>query len=379
MRYFNIVLAFLFLLASCDKKGKPSLPDPGFSCDTVEYAKGFTISESGGCTRLSVTNPWQQAENVNYVYLLGKNEHCPDKSFPEIRYIRVPVHKVVCLSTTFVGFINFLNKTGTIAGISGKQYVTDQTLAEKINHDEIPDVGYDDNLDYEKLIQIQPDVVFIYGVTGSVSTIVARLDELGIKSVVIAEYLEETALAKMEWIKYIGAFYGERQAAGTKFDSVANRYIRLEDMASKEKHRPTVLLGMPWNGTWYISGGRSYVAHLIEDAGGDYVWRDLPFKDSRPVSLEAVFEKAYLADVWLNSGDAVSREDILKVDQRFGRLNAFKNNAVYNNNNLLNSAGGNAYFEQGVVQPDVILADIISVLHPHLLPSYSMKYYRKLE
>jgi iron complex transport system substrate-binding protein len=52
---------------------------------------------------------------------------------------------------------------------------------------------------------------------------------------------------------------------------------------------------------------------------------------------------------------------------------------VYNYNNLVNSAGGNAYFEQGVVEPDIILADLIHILHPEVLPSHKLKYYKKLD
>jgi iron complex transport system substrate-binding protein len=51
---------------------------------------------------------------------------------------------------------------------------------------------------------------------------------------------------------------------------------------------------------------------------------------------------------------------------------------VYNNNNLLVESGGNAFYESGVIEPDVILKDLICILHPHLLPSYRLKYYRKL-
>jgi iron complex transport system substrate-binding protein len=291
----------------------------------------------------------------------------------------VPVEKVVCLSTTFVGFIDFLHQEETIVGISGEKYVTSPSLSERISNGRIPDVGYDENLSYEKLIQLRPDVVFVYGITGSVSSIVARLDEVGIKPVVVAEYLEETPLAKMEWIKYFGAFFGQMNEAGLKFDSVASNYNKLAQKAAMEKNKPKIMLGLPWSGTWYISGGKSYMASLLRDAGGLYLWHDLPYNDSRPVSLEKVFEKSFEADFWLNPGEAGSKADILLVDSRFSQLRAFHDNSIYNNNNQVNSRGGNAYFEKGVVEPDIILSDIISVIHPHLLPSYPMKYYKKLD
>jgi iron complex transport system substrate-binding protein len=374
------VFLFIFLLASgCSNNPAPSFGNNKIISVGLHYAQGFEMKESDGLVTLMVKNPWQQAVNVTYQYWLGNSRNSPSKDIPENRYFKVPVERVVCLSTTFIGFIDFLHREGTIVGISGEKYVTSSALADKIRNGEISDVGYDENLNYEKLIQMQPDVVFVYGITGSVSTIVARLDEAGIKSVVVAEYLEETPLAKMEWIKYFSAFYNQTAEAAIKFDSVAMNYNRLAQRVSMEKGRPKVLLGLPWSGTWYISGGNSYIACLIRDAGGLYLWNDLPYKDSQPVSLEKVFEKASEADFWLNTSEAGSKADLLEVDSRFSHLKVFRTNSIYNNNNLVNAKGGNAYFEKGVVEPDIILSDIISVLHPHLLPSYCMKYYKKLE
>jgi iron complex transport system substrate-binding protein len=375
---FILFLTFL-LVSGCSHNRAPSDDSkPAVAVDLL-YAKGFEMEESDGLVTLRVMNPWQQAENVAYQYWLGKSCHASRKGIPENRYFKVPVEKVVCLSTTFIGFIDFLHQEGTIIGISGEKYVTSLSMADKIRNGGIPDVGYDENLSYEKLIQLQPDVVFVYGITGSVSSVVARLDEVGIKTVVVAEYLEETPLAKMEWIKYFGAFFDLTAEAGTKFDSVALNYNNLAQRASREINKPKVLLGLPWSGSWYISGGNSYMACILRDAGGYYLWNDLPYKDSQPVSLEKVFEKAFEADFWLNAGDAGSKADILQVDPRFSQLKAYRNNSIYNNNNLVNARGGNAYFEKGVVEPDIILSDIVSVIHPHLLPSYGMKYYRKLD
>lgn len=343
------------------------------------YAKGFEIYSSDKGTILRVKNPWQRAENVIFEYILTSNSNLNDDNVPEIRRFHVPVEKVVCLSTTFIGFIDILNREHTIKGISGAKYVTCPLLTQKINQGEVPDVGYDDNLNYELLLQIKPDVVFVYGISSSVASVIARLDEMGIKSVVIAEYLEESPLAKLEWLKFIAAFYGLEQKADMIVDSVSSSYNKIAAMATKQPVKPVVLLGLPWNGTWYVSGGKSYTAALIRDAGGEYIWNNLPYSDSRPLSIEKVFSEAYNAEFWLNTGDANTKDDILKTDERFAGLKAFLNDALYNNNNQLNASGGNAYFEKGVVEPDIILADIVSILHPRLLPSHQKKYYRKLE
>lgn len=160
---------------------------------------------------------------------------------------------------------------------------------------------------------------------------------------------------------------------------MADEYNRLTKLAVNSGAKPEVLLGLPWKGTWYVSGAQSYIACLIRDAGGKYIWDHLNFNESRPMALEKVFEHALNADFWLNPGDVRSKDDIIAVDERFGAFSAFRGNRVYNNNNMQNQSGGNPIFESGVVEPHLILSDLICILHPHLLPSHTLKYYRKLK
>ena len=58
---------------------------------------------------------------------------------------------------------------------------------------------------------------------------------------------------------------------------------------------------------------------------------------------------------------------------RTSTLSAVKSGKVYNNNKQLNPAGGNAYWELGVVQPDRILEDLIRILHPDIFPGGSLE------
>jgi iron complex transport system substrate-binding protein len=345
----------------------------------VNYAAGFDMEYYDDYTLLTVKDPWQKAENISFKYALVDTPVVGHKKSPEYRYIQTPVNRVVCLSTTHIGFIDLLDATESIAGISGKQYITNSNIIQRIEKGEVKDVGYGNNLRYEIIIDLEPDIVFVYGVTGSISAHVNKLRELNINAVIIAEYLEDTPLAKMEWIKFIAAFFNLEEQAVIKFDSVVYRYNNLISLTRNINDKPKILLGLPWRGTWYISGGKSYIARLIKDAGGDYLWNSMDYRDSQPVSLEAVFEKAFMADFWLNPGSVNNIDEILALDNRFKDLPAIRDKKVFNNNNKLNKFGGNEYYETGVVEPDVILADIIHILHPGILPDHSLKYYKKTD
>jgi iron complex transport system substrate-binding protein len=376
-----LLASFLFL-AGCIQK-RPL--DPAFFAahqfvkEPVIYANGFTLQTDKSNSLVTIINPWQNALNVKYFYLLSdtlKRSQIIDESH---WFIKTPVKRVVCLSTTHIGFIGFIHESGSIVGISGKNYVVNEELRSKISRDQLPDVGYDENLSFELILKLKPDVVLAYGVSGTVTNTVRKLNELGIPTILIAEYLEEVPLAKMEWIKVFGALYGCKDFAMHKFDSVANQYNQLALLAGKASNKPTVLLGLPWRGTWYISGGKSYIARLVTDAGGEYIFNNLMFNESRPIALEKVFERALHAEFWLNSGDARTKDDLFSVDERFNRLSPVFNDHVYNNNKMISPSGGNAFYESGVVEPEIILSDLIYILHPQLLPSHQLKYYRKLQ
>ena len=97
------------------------------------------------------------------------------------------------------------------------------------------------------------------------------------------------------------------------------------------------------------------------------------------MDVEAVYERALEADVWLNTGNWRHMDDALAADPRFAAINALRQNHVYNNNRRLNPSGGNDYWESGMLNPDVVLADLITIFHNHLLPDHELVYYRQLE
>jgi iron complex transport system substrate-binding protein len=381
MNRLSILLIVCYLIGGC-KGNKTNLKESEAFEDheniAISHAKGFTLEKVGQNTRLTVRNPWQHASGVEFTYILSDTAASSASIDDHSWIIKTPVQKVICLSTTHIGFIDNLNRIESVKGISGKTYVVNDEIREGINNGTIADVGYDENLNYELILKIKPDLVFAYGVSVAITNTVKKLNDFGIPVVLIGEYLEEEPLAKTEWIKAFAACYGLDLISNQQFDSTVIRYQKLVVLAGNTNEKPTVLLGLPYRGNWYVSGSRSYIARLISDAGGKYIWDHLDFNESRPMGLEKIYENALTADLWINSGEAMSKKDILAVDERFGNLPSFKNNRVYNNNNLLVESGGNAFYESGVIEPDVILKDLICILHPHLLPSYRLKYYRKL-
>lgn len=374
-------LAGLLILISCSG-GNNRIQDAGktktYSSETI-FAQRLYIERKEGYSLLQVRNPWQGAGNVFHTwYLVSHGGKIPSEA-DESRVIFIPVRRIVCMSTTYLPMISALGEERSVIGVSGKRFIYNEGILERSDTLVIHEVGYDENLNKELLLSLGPDLVIAYGVGNESEGYLGKLRDLGIKVLYNADYLENDPLAKAEWIKFFGALFAKDSLAAEIFRSVTEEYQSLKDYILKNsKSHPSVMLGLPYRNSWYISPGNSYISQLISDAGGRYLWSDLKSDITLPFGIESVFMKAVSADFWLNTGNASSLEEIGIIDPRFRKLKCFKNGNIYNNNKRINSEGGNDYWESGTLNPQAVLRDIAAILHPELLPEHELFYFKKL-
>ena len=380
MRVRILIIVLVGLLFSCSqKKGKTiknTIQD--LKKQELKYAKGFDIEQGNGFKLITIHNPWQGANKVEYKCLLvDKNTEVPD--IKADFKIEVPIKNIVCLSTTHIGFLDILNETNSILGVSGKDYVNNKDVRNNIDKGKVVDVGFDNSLNYELITGLNPDLVITYGVGSQVAGYNQKLHDLGIKTVICGEYLENHPLGKLEWIKFIASFYKKEKEAEMYFNNVVKEYTNLLSFTQNLTTKPTVLFGLPYKESWYVPGGNSYLAKIIEDAGAKYIWDNNDLRKSVPHDIETVFVDAANVSVWLNPGAVHCKNDILKYDTRFKKFKPFSKSKIYNNNQQTSVYGGNNYWEKGLVEPHIVLKDLIKIFHPKLLPHHSLVYYKHIE
>lgn len=378
---FYAILGIIILFQSCKEKRESQLnfDSTGSGIVEVKYARGFDIEDFGGFKTAKIYNPWQKSDGKQITYLFCHQDSVSHQYLAYDVRINVPAQRVICMSTTHIAMIGALDEIESIIGISGDQYINNQWIISGIKDGNIMDIGYEQGLNYEMILSLQPDVIIMYGITGEVTGVLNRLTSLGVPVLLNAEYLETAPLAKMEWIKLIGCLYDELELATKIFNEAEKKYNELKILTAEIEKKPEVLSGLPWKNTWWVPGGKSFAATFIKDAGGIYFWEDDTSHEAIPLDIEVVYERAGQADIWINSGSARSVNDILNTDQRLQYFKPCVERTIYNNNAKLNSSGGNDYWESGVISPHIILKDLISIFHPDLLPDHELVYYRKLE
>ncbi len=369
------------LFVSCSgRKSNDIYSNTTINGGRVTIAEKFSLTKTDSCTLLTISDPWQGASGIKHVYYLINRDSANSLDIEPAKLVYVPVQKIICMSTTHIAMVAALDERHTIAGVSGSDYVFDEKISALIQKGQISNVGYESGLNNELIIRIAPELIILYGIGSESVGYTAKINELGIKTMFNADYLEENPLGKAEWIKLFGALYCKENLADSIFNSVVESYNKVKELVKKSTgEKPKVLLGLPFRDSWYVSPGNSYVSRLISDAGGDYLWNDTKSTVSMPYGLEDVFMRANDADYWLNIGSVTSKKEILSVDKRLEILPCYINDNLYNNNKRISSGGGNDYWESGALYPNLILKDIATILHPELFYERELFYYKKLE
>jgi iron complex transport system substrate-binding protein len=374
-----LIFLCLIIIISCNENRETKKQYTSTGNEVISLAQRIAIEKYRDYTKITIINPWQGADNVNMAYYLVKRGSELPAGIDTTKVILVPVRKIVCMSTTHVAMISALGEENSIAGMSGTGFIYSKDLNSRAEDGLIDDVGYEANLNKELILKIMPDITIIYGVGSESSGYVGKIEELGIKVIYNADYLETDPLGKAEWIKLFGALYCRENMADSIYNAEVQAYNNLKSfIADNISSKPRVLLGLPFRDTWFISPGNSFICKLIADAGGEYLWKDTKSSFSMPFGLENVYLKALNAEYWLNIGTVKTQSEIPAVDQRLSELPCFRSGNLFNNNNRITEAGGNDFWESGTIYPHLILKDIASILHPDLFPENKLIYYRKI-
>ncbi len=314
------------------------------------------------------------ADTLRYL-LVPKGAPVPD--YPADAVVRTPVERVAALSTTHLAMLNALGVADRIVAVADAKFVNTPAVQARLATGAAVAVGEGETLDVETLAALKPDVVLMSSLGGG-GAARRSLDAAGIPVVLDGDWVEASPLGRAEWLRFAAAFFDRDARADSLMDTIASRYATLAREARQAATRPTVFVGSSFQGTWYAPGGGSYMATLIADAGGKYLWRDTPETGSLALDVESVLARARDADVWLNPGTWRSLADGRAQDATYALFGAFQQGRVYNYTARQSAGGGYDFFETGVVQPDVLLADLIRILHPGVLADTALVYYERL-
>jgi len=353
----GLSVVFLLIMIGCT-----SVTEKVESTETmqVKYARGFHFELKNGNRFLVVDEPW------------------PNASEPISYKLGVPLERLVVTSTSHLPYIELLGEADKVVGFPNLKYISSQTFLDKAAQGELVDLGPDGQINMELLMGVNPDAVIAFDAGGE-SQSLDKIQEIGMPVYYNSDFLEQSPLGRAEWIRFFGALLNQEAKADSIFAKIEEEYLRVQALAEQVENRPTILSGVVYGDTWFLPGGNNWAATFYRNAGGSYLWDTDSTSGWLELSFEAVYEKGNAADYWIGISTFTDKPSLLSQDDRYGDFGPFSKDQVYSYSKRIGPNGGFDFFESGYARPDLVLFDLIKILHPELLPDYETVYFEQLK
>ena len=378
MKQVIYAVSLSLLVFGCDKKKQlQSVIAEDTNQTSLKYAEGFSVSYQGNNKMVEVKYPFQGATSGYKYLLIPKGEAVPDHD-PDVKVVPIPLGSIVCTSTTHLPLLDYLGESEKLIGFPSTDYVSSENIRKRIDDGHVKELGIDKGINLEILAMLRPDIVMGYTMSSDYGQF-KKMEELNIPVVINAEYLEKHPLGRAEWIKFMALFFNKENEADSVFQLIEKSYLETKTLADSAKTRPTVLSGIVYGEAWFLPGGKNYASRILKDSGCRYLWEDDESNGFLELSFESVYEKAHSADLWIGVGNSASLREIEAADHRYTRFKPFQTKQVYTYDARKGAKGGSEYLELGYLRADIILKDLVKIVHPDLLPEYELYFHKRLD
>ncbi len=346
MPRWSPILLFLFFSAACDTRHAPDATAlSGALVMENTHARYFQILGDRTERWLIVFGPAGRTDTLG-IYHFGTNGN--------VLATVAGVDRAIVASTTHLSFIAALGQEEKVVGATHLDQVFNERIKELAAAGKIKEVGVADGLDQEALVQAHAQIILDHAF--------GRVDHgsrIGVPVVRITEYLEEHPLGRAEWIKVFGLLFGAEEQSQQLFERIRAAYERTALNNIDVEHRPKVFFGSAWQGQWFAPPANSYMATLIQDAGGEYVFADSTGEGNITLDLETVIHKVRRADHFgmILAADRVDAAVLAGGDHRLMRLKAVNEGGFYG------STRTSDLFGQALLEPHVLLEDLAMIFH----------------
>lgn len=374
MRNILYSIFILFILASCTGNTAKTPNQQGLDSLELKYAQGFSIQYFADYKEVVVYSPWVKG-TVYAKYYLVKDKSV--KTPADGTKVQVPLNTLAATSVTHFEFLSLINELQTVNAVCSPGIIYNLEINKRLQEGKITDLGDAFNINVEKTLQLKPNAVMMSGYNQN-DPYAQRVAQAGVPVIFNNEWMETSLLARAEWIKFVAAFYDKEKQADSIFMVVDKRYNDIKAKAAGVKNKPRIMVGSNFRGTWYMPSGHNFMGKLFADAGAQYYYANDTTAGSLPLNVETVLKNFSETDIWLSCNFKTINE-LLKSDSKHGLFKPVKLQQVYSFNKRLLPSTANDFWESAVARPDLLLSDVIAILHPDLLPDYELVYAEKLK
>ena len=389
-RILSANIVTLVLLLSACSGGSRTSSHSETPVDTVKfsYAENIRILKFKDYTKVELRNPWDTLKTLHTYILTDRNrdknrnrdrnrdrDNTNTGNMPEGTIVRTPLRNAIVYSSVHNSLLAETGAIESIAGVCDIQYIKHPQIKAMYEKGSIADCGSSMSPDIEKIIDLNADAVLLSPFENSGGY--GRIESIGIPIIECADYMETSPLGRAEWMKFYGFLTGKEEEADSLFRKIEQEYLTLKQMTKDVPHRPTVFTELKYSSAWYVPGGRSTMARMIDDAGADYIFSYTTESGSVPMSFETVLDKGQKADFWLikyNQKQDKTYSELKKDYSPYTNFDAWKNKRIFGcNTSYVN------FYEETPFHPEALLRDLIIIFHPEIMKDEKTRYFKGLK
>ena len=381
MRHWKLsLLLYSCVAVSLLSCGRRTAAEPQTAGDSLfmKYSTLLSIAEYDGYTLATIKNPWKPGKLLHQYVLVPRTSDIRHQTsaLPEdATVIEVPIQRAAVFTTVHCALLTEFGLGDRIVGVADSKYIKIPYIHEQIAKGRIVDCGNGLNPVVEKIMDIKPDVIMLSPFENSGGY--GKTEEIGIPLIECAEYMETSPLGRAEWMRFYGLLFGVGEKADAMFHEVDSCYTALKQQATEAGDGRSVIVDKVVGSVWYMPGGHSTIGQMIQDAGGRYPWANDEQSGSLALPFESVLERGGESDVWMlrySSDHEWDYRELLSGHQGYGQLRAFREKEVYGCN-----VEQSKFYEETPFHPNYLLNDFIQILHPDIIGTSSLRYYKKLK
>jgi len=360
----------LALTTSCFRSGNSTGQVLGGQDSVITTARLLSMQREARYTVVTVGDPWKGGVLHRYV-LVPRDSTLPD-DLPDGTLVRTPVSRALVYSSVHTSLLSELGAIDAVRGVVDSQYFNDSTISAGLQSGTIADCGNSMNPTVEKVIDMQPDAILLSPYQDASYGQIAKLD---IPIIECADYLEYDPLGRAEWVKFYGELVGKRAEADSLYAAVVAAYNDMKQKAAGADTHPTVVTEMVISGVWNVPGGQSYMARILNDAGGKYMFADDGNTGSLALDFNQVLAVAQNADYWFIKWTNInSLKDLQGANELNREMAAFQNGRVY-----VCDTDKTRFFDRIPFHPEVLLREFAAIMHPELFPGFTNQMYHHID
>ena len=153
----------------------------------LKYAEGFSITKYKTHSVLIINSPWPNSKET-FKYILAQNNISGQSEVFKAN-IKTPIENIVVTSTTHIPSLELLRVETSLVGFPGLNYISSENTRKRITNGEVGELGKNEVINTEVLLELQPDAIIGFGVDG-----VNKSFETIKKVIIVPEFTIENAM-----------------------------------------------------------------------------------------------------------------------------------------------------------------------------------------